>query len=204
MRPQKKIGILGGTFNPIHNGHLILAQNAVDILELTQVQFIPCLNPPHKVAAGLLEARHRTAMVAAAIDDDLRFEMNEVEIQREGVSYAIDTVSELREKDPKAAFYFIIGGDTLKELHLWRNIYDLLEMCTFVVFPRPPLNIDAITPESLQLDPPWPERLLQNIFTGRQIEISSSEIRYRIAEGMGIRYLVPRAVEMYIAEHSLY
>ncbi|MCK5849423.1 MAG: nicotinate-nucleotide adenylyltransferase [Kiritimatiellae bacterium] len=204
MVQRKKVGILGGTFNPIHNGHLILAQSAIEALELAQVLFIPCLTPPHKVPTGLIAPSHRVGMVHSAIENDLRFELNKTEIERDGVSYAVDTVSALREEFPNTEFFFIIGADTLKELYLWRNIYNLLEMCTFVTFSRPPLKMDTIKPEDLNLDPPWCETLLKNIVVGRQIDISSSEIRYRIAEGMSIRYLVPPSVEMYIAEHRLY
>lgn len=204
MDNPKKTGILGGTFNPVHNGHLILAQNALETLELEKVLFIPCARPPHKSCVNLIDARHRAEMIESAIDRDPRFELSEIELRRGGVSYAVDTLMELRSQFPDRTFYFIIGGDTLKELHLWRRIYDLLEMCVFAVFPRPPLNLNSIAAADIELEPPWPEKLLNNVFAGRRIEISSSEIRYRIAEGMSIRYLVPQAVEMYIAEHGLY
>ncbi len=99
---------------------------------------------------------------------------------------------------------FIIGSDTLPEWYGWRDIYSLLELCSFATLSRPGWNVSDLEPENLRLDPPWPERLLQNVARGREVDISSSEIRYRIAEGMSIRYLVPSLVEMYIAEHNLY
>lgn len=204
MPLRERIGVLGGTFNPVHNGHLILAQNALETLDLTRVLFIPCSMPPHKTSAGLLSAEHRQAMLTAAIEDDYRFELCDVEIRRGGVSYAVDTMSELCAGSPSASFYFIIGADALLELHMWKNIYRLLELCTFVTVPRPGVDVCSLEPGSLGLDPPWPERLLQGIIKGRRIDISSSDIRYRVAEGMSIRYIVPRAVEMYIAEHGLY
>lgn len=199
-----KIGILGGTFNPVHIGHLILAQNALETFDLSEVLFVPCAQPPHKGSATLAAARHRLAMVEAAIEGDLRFEVSDVEIQRGGVSYAIDTVRQLRRLYPKSKLHFIIGSDTLPELHLWKSVNDLLKLCTFVTFGRPGRSTSLFRPADLQLPEPWSEQLLQNYSAPRLVDVSSSDIRYRVAEGMSIRYLVPPAVEMYIAEHHLY
>jgi nicotinate-nucleotide adenylyltransferase len=199
-----KIGILGGTFNPIHLGHLILAQCACETYDLDKVLFIPCGIPPHKNPVGLISAEHRMAMVSAAVEGDLRFEASDVEIKRSGISYAVDTVGQLREMHPEADLHFIIGSDTLPELHQWKNVYSLLRLCQFVVFVRPGLDPASLKPEALRLDPPWAERMLERLTVGRQIDISASDIRYRIAEGMSIRYLVTPEVEMYIATHGLY
>ena len=199
-----KIGILGGTFNPIHIGHLILAQSAVEAHDLAKVLFIPCGIPPHKDASSLIPAQDRMAMVQAAIEGDLRFEASDIEIRRSGISYAVDTVAQLRELYAEAEFFFIIGADTLSELHQWKSIYTLLSLCRFVAFGRPGFDAARLGREGLHLDPPWPERLIDSIATGRQVDVSSSDIRYRVAEGMSIRYWVPREVEMYIAEHGLY
>lgn len=199
-----RIGILGGTFNPIHTGHLILAQGALERFDLSKVLFIPCARPPHKEAAGLLPAEDRLAMVRLATEDDPRFDVLDLEIRRGGASYAIDTITELREMHPGAELCFIIGADMLLELHLWKDVRRLLELCTFLSFGRGDVRVPEVRPEDLHLPPPWPERLLRNAVAGRRVDISSSEIRHRIAEGLGIRYLVPVAVEMYIAEHRLY
>jgi len=201
---ETKVGILGGTFNPVHMGHLILAQCAFETFDLSKVLFIPCATPPHKVPSDLLQASHRTAMVEAAIEGDLRFEISDIEVKRRGISYAVDTVCRLQEIYQGAELYFIIGADTLLELHLWKNINQLLAMCKFATFGRPGFDIESICAENLQLGPAWAKRLLQNVTTGRMIDIASSDIRHGIAEGMSIRYLVPPAVEMYIAEHNLY
>jgi len=152
----------------------------------------------------LAPARHRLAMIEAAIAGDIRFEVSEVEVERGGISYAVDTVARLRKMYPAAELFFVIGADTLTELHLWKNIYTLLPLCHFVTFGRPGFDVMLITPRQLNLDPPWPQRLLRNVVSGRRVEISSSDIRHRVAEGMSIRYLVPDAVGMYIAEHTLY
>jgi len=199
---KTKLGILGGSFNPIHNGHLILAQAALETYELDQALFIPCAHPPHKDPGMLLPGRVRMEMVEAALEGDPRFETSSVELDRGGVSYAVDTLTELTALYPDCELYFIIGDDTLVELHLWHRIYDVLPLCHFVTFARE--HSDPIRPEALRLDPPWPERLLANVTLGRRFEVSSSDVRHRVAEGMSIRYLVPDAVDMYITEHHLY
>ncbi len=201
MGNRGKIGILGGSFNPVHNAHLILAQNALERYELDRMLFIPCARPPHKDPGVLLPGRVRMEMLEAAIEGDPRFETCSIELDRGGVSYAVDTLSELTEMYENADLYFAIGDDTLRELHLWHRIYDLLALCTFITFAR---HSDPIRQEDLHLDAPWPERLLANLTMARRIEISSSDIRYRVAEGLSIRYLVPDAVDMYITEHHLY
>ena len=199
-----KIGILGGTFNPLHVGHLVMAQAALEFLELSNVVFVPCAEPPHKKPVMLASGRHRLAMLEAAVEDEIRFEVSDIELTRGAPSYTIDTVTGFREMYLDADLYFIIGTDTLLELHLWKDIYPLLEMCTFVSVCRPDVDAGSMNKEKLNLDPPWPKRLLQNVVRGPLIDISSSNIRHRIAEGMSIRYLVHPAVEMYIAEHGLY
>jgi len=198
------IGILGGSFNPIHIGHLLLAQNAIDSFNLEKVLLMPCHIQPHKDPAMLASSEHRAAMVESAIVDNLQLEMLDIEIVRGGTSYAIDSVRSISKMYPEAELFFIIGADTLPELHLWHNIYELLELCQFATLSRPGQNIEDFSPEKLNLKAPWPQKLLETVAQGRLIEISSSDIRHRVAEGMSIRYLVPAAVEMYIAEHNLY
>ncbi|MCE9615438.1 MAG: nicotinate-nucleotide adenylyltransferase [Lentisphaerae bacterium] len=199
-----RIGILGGTFNPIHVGHLILAQSALETFELSTVLFIPCATPPHKSATDLLPGKHRLAMIERAIEWNPFFESSDQELQRPGISYAVDTVATLSRQYPDASLFFIIGADTLRELHKWRQIYDLLAICRFITFGRPGAELASVATADLGLDPPWPDRLRKDLTVGRHIDISSTDIRYRVAEGLSIRYLVPPEVEMYIAEHGLY
>lgn len=201
---KSAIGVFGGTFNPVHMGHLILAQDALERLELSQVLFIPSHISPHKSPSAVLPARHRTAMLDLAVQDDIRFSVCDVELQRGGVSYSVDTLREIRSLYPGAAIHFIIGSDSLLELHLWKDVYELLSLCTVVAMVRPGSDRSALRPERLNLDPPWPERLLANVMAAHAVEISSSDIRRRVAEGLSIRYLVPPSVEMYIQEHRLY
>ena len=199
-----RIGVLGGTFNPPHLGHLILAQDAFELFDLSQVLFLPCAQPPHKAAAGLAAAEHRLAMLEAAIEGDLRFEVSDIELRRGGLSYSVDTARELKVRYPRAEILFIIGSDSLRELHQWKDIATLLELCQFVTLIRPGADERALLAQDLRLPPPWPDRLRAQIRVGHAVDISSTNIRHRLAEALSIRYLVHPAVEMYITEHRLY
>ena len=201
---KTRIGILGGSFNPIHLGHLLLGQGALDSFDLSKVLFMPCHIQPHKDPTMLASPEHRVAMLEQAIMDNPQFEMLDIEIARGGSSFAVDSVREIRELYPDAELFFIIGADTLPELHLWRDIYTLLRMCRFATFSRPGHDVVNSEEKDLRLDSPWAAQLLETVARGRMLEISSSDIRHRVAEGMSIRYLVPTLVEMYIAEHHLY
>ena len=188
----------------MHMGHLLLAQSALEAFDLSKVLFMPCYIQPHKDPTMLASPEHRMAMLEQALMDNMQFEVLDIEIVRGGTSYAVDSVREISKLYPEAELFFIIGADTLTELHLWHDIYALLEMCSFATFSRPGLDVMSMAEEDLHLDPPWPPRLLDMVARGRMLEISSSDIRHRVAEGMSIRYLVPPLVEMYVAEHHLY
>ncbi len=204
MNAVEKVGILGGTFNPVHVGHLILARDAMEAHGLSRVLFIPCARPAHKPETGVEPAAQRLAMLERAVVDDPAFEISRVELEREGVSYAVDTVKALRAHAPDVDWHFIIGADTLPELPTWRNILELIELCRFITMRRPGMPDREALTEGVRLPAPWPERLTEGIFDGHLIDISSSEIRKRVAQGRSIRYLVPRDVEDYIADQKLY
>ena len=123
---------------------------------------------------------------------------------RGGVSYTVDTLRRLREKWPDASLYFIIGGDTIRELHTWREIDQVLRLAEVVTVGRPGIPLDNLTAEHLRLPDPWPARLAANVVGGHLVEISSSDIRSRLARGRSIRYLVPEGVDRYISSHRLY
>jgi nicotinate-nucleotide adenylyltransferase len=183
---------------------LILAQDALEAFDLAAVLFVPCDHPPHKPAASLVSVEHRAAMLEAALTGSLPFEVCDLEIKRGGTTYSIDTVRALAKRYPEDELVFIIGSDTLPELHLWKDVRELLRLCRFATLARPGFDLKTMTEESLNLEPDLAQALLSNVATGHRVDISASDIRYRVAEGMSIRYLVPDAVEMYIAEHGLY
>ena len=200
---MKKIGILGGTFNPVHIGHLLMAQTVRETCGLDRVLLMPCHTPPHKVCDMLAPAADRLAMVRLAVADDPALEVCTLETDRGGVSYAVDTMTAFRARDPGCEPHFIIGMDSLRELHLWYRVEELLRLCTFIVVERPGID-RPVSPDELRLPAPWPERLLGGVIRGRLCEVSSREIRRRVAENRPIRYLVAPAVEQYIRRQGLY
>ncbi|MCX5715673.1 MAG: nicotinate-nucleotide adenylyltransferase [Candidatus Omnitrophica bacterium] len=186
-----KIGILGGTFNPIHIGHLILAEEAFSKLNLDKVIFVPAYLPPHKDEA-VLDAEHRFNMTVLAIEGNPHFEVSRVEIEVKQKSYSIDTLQKFREKyGPKADFFFITGSDSLKELSSWKNIDDVFRLANFIVAKRPGFPIGRA-----------PKEVRVVVIT--EAEVSASEIRKRLKEKRSIRYLVPEKVRDYIDKYKLY
>jgi len=201
---MRRIGILGGSFNPPHCGHLLLAQSALEARALERVYFLPSNLPPHKQSGRLAPAADRLAMARLATADNPAFAVADDEIRRGGVSYAVETLRACRDRDPDAPPpVFIIGLDSLRELYLWRDVPSLLNLCDFLPLERPGYDRPPLAAD-LRLPPPWGQRLLAAILPGRRCDISSSEIRQRVAEGRSIRYLVPEAVARYIAAHGLY
>ena len=204
LKQIPRLGIFGGTFNPVHLGHLIMAQDALEHFELSKVLFVPCANPPHKATTDLAPARHRLAMLESALEGELRFEISEIELRRGGTTYTIDTIRTLAAAYPGVELCFIIGADSLAELHLWKDIGSLLNLCRIVTIARPGVDLAGMKGTDLKLPASWAERLLADVRAGHLVNVSSTDIRYRVAEGLSIRYLVPPGVDMYITEHSLY
>jgi nicotinate-nucleotide adenylyltransferase len=193
---QPQIGILGGTFNPIHLGHLLIAQDALEQARLDCVKFIPTATPPHKRLAGDVSGRQRLQMVGLAIRGNDRFEVDDIEVRRGGKSYSIETLLELKRRMPGAVFHFIIGADSLAELATWREIDRLAKLCRFIVAERP--GFEAPRPD------PLPGGARATFVTGHVCDVASRDIRARRAKGLSIRYLVPDGVFRYIARHKLY
>ena len=198
-----KIGILGGSFNPVHLGHLILAEQIREAAGLDRVLFIPASTPPHKPGTELAAGEHRFAMVRLAIEGNPFFDASDVELQRGGVSYTIDTILALRREHPDADFHFIIGADSVPELPTWYRTCELVELCTFLIGSRPGHEI-AWDLLAQALPAATVERLRKNVISTIPIGISSSAIRLRIREGRSVRYLVPREVEEYIGKNGVY
>ena len=200
---MERIGILGGTFNPVHIGHLLMAQTVREACGLDRVLLMPCHTPPHKTCDVLASAADRLAMVRLAMADTPGLDACTLEIDRGGISYAVDTMTAFRAQHPACEPHFIIGMDSLLELHLWHRVEALLPLCRFIVVERPGFS-RPVVPAAVQLPAPWPEQLLAQVVRGRLCEVSSREIRRRVAEKLPIRYLVPSAVEQYIHQQGLY
>lgn len=187
-----KIGILGGTFNPIHIGHLILGDEARRILNLDKLIFVPAYLPPHKEEEDLIDAEDRYKMVALAIKENPFFEVSKSEINRRDKSYSIQTIREFKDRfGEKAELFLITGSDVLEEISMWREIDKIFKLSNFIVANRPGYPTKEIPPEV---------RLISII----AINLSSSGIRERIREGKSIRYLVPERVRQYIIKKKLY
>jgi nicotinate-nucleotide adenylyltransferase len=217
-----KLGLLGGSFNPVHDGHLAIARHTREALELDQILFIPTGHPPHKPNGGLAPAQDRYEMVRLAITPDPAFAISDVEIRRPGKSYSIDTIRQLQQEyGPHTQLFFLIGLDAFLDFPSWRDPRTLLELCSFVVLSRPGLSFRSLSTVSLL--PPIPYPSLADLDAGRvfRIEaqiggqrliclkqppcpISASDIRARIRQGLPVANLLPPLVESYILRHHLY
>ncbi|GGM31046.1 nicotinate-nucleotide adenylyltransferase [Paraliobacillus quinghaiensis] len=186
---MKKVGILGGTFDPPHIGHLMIAEEVHDQLKLDEVWFIPSYEPPHKEAGGT-DIQNRIAMVEAAIEDNDHFTLSTIEVDRAGKSYTFDTIKLLNEKYQDIKFYFIIGADMVEYLPKWYRIEELIKLIQFVGVKRPMHNLKTDFPVC-EIDIPV-------------MDISSTMIRERIKNGKSIKYFVPSKVLQIIKEHQLY
>ncbi|MDD2587107.1 MAG: nicotinate-nucleotide adenylyltransferase [Syntrophomonadaceae bacterium] len=199
---KSSFGILGGTFDPIHYGHLIAAEYARCEFNLTRVIFMPAARPPHKQLEYVLAEEHRYKMVELAIKNNPAFEVSSLEMDREGYSYTVDTIEYFLKNCPEQEIYFIMGADSLLFMDTWKEYERLATLCKFVVVTRPGYILDKRDKRLQHL----PSGLWNNI-RGLQIpglDISSSDIRKRAAEGRPIKYLLPPGVEEYIDYHYLY
>lgn len=186
---MRKIGILGGTFDPPHVGHLIIAEEVRLALELEEIWFIPTYTPPHKEDA-ITKAYDRIKMTELAIQSNPYFKINTIEIERKGKSYTIDTIAELRRLYPDCEFYFIIGGDMVEYLPNWHRIDELVGMVKFVGVER----------TGYGMDPPYDVIKVEIPL----IDISSSALRNFLRNNRSVNYLVPEAVFAYIRREGLY
>ncbi|WP_217594848.1 nicotinate-nucleotide adenylyltransferase [Cohnella sp. GbtcB17] len=197
---MRRIGLMGGTFDPVHIGHLLAAEAAREAADLSEVWFIPTSVPVHKPQPGASGAQ-RLALVESAIAEHPSFRAEAAELDREGASYTIDTVLELRERYPDDSFYWIVGSDMRDDLPNWRRIEELARLVVFIALERPGAGgaMDGAEPEP-------PDFLRDRIVRGEMpaIGISSTDIRRRCAEGRTIRYMVPERVRTEIERMGLY
>jgi nicotinate-nucleotide adenylyltransferase len=185
-----RLGLLGGSFNPIHHGHLITAARAAEAVGLDRVLFIPAALSPLKNGHDLAPAGDRLAMLRAALRGNPIFEASELELRRGGVSYTIDTLRELKSRT-RARLYWILGTDAARLLPRWKSIDEVRRLAEFVIVTRPGDRVS-------------PKRPKDHIVKAPLLEISSSEIRQRVRKGLSVRYLLPDSVERYIRRKGLY
>lgn len=190
-----KVGIFGGTFNPPHFGHLIVVETVCDQLQFDKILFVPSANPPNKNDRSVAPARDRMEMTRLAIQGNTRFDISDIEIRRKGISYTVQTVSELVELYPKTDLSLIIGADNLIEFQTWKSPDEILSRVQLVAMTRPGFPADQ--------DRGKYSRFVTFVHVP-QIGISGTDIRRRIKSGRTIRYLVPHQVEEYIVSRGLY
>ncbi len=198
---KQRLGIFGGTFDPPHLGHLILASEAYTALKLTRVLWVLTSVPPHKLDQSITDVKDRRAMVQLALDDEPAFELSTVDMDRPGPHYTLDTVRLLSSQHPDADMVLLIGGDSLHDLPTWHRPADLVSSLTEIgVMRRPADDIDL---DALETEIPGLRRKVRYI-DAPLLEIASHEIRERVAAGLPFRYYVPPAVYRYIVDHRLY
>ena len=198
-----RTALFGGSFDPIHHGHLILAREAMEQLALDRIVFIPAAQSPFKLDRTPAPPPLRLAMVCAAIAGEPQFECDDSEVNREGPNFTVDTVEAWRAKAPHDDLFLLIGEDNVRELPKWRRYEELCEMVEFIVFGRdptvPPCDFTFVTFDVSHRTPPREMPVIQ-----RRVDISATEVRKRVAQGRSIRYLVPEAVREIIETHRLY
>lgn len=188
---SRRIGILGGTFNPPHIGHLMMAEQAGHQLELDEVWLMPTAKPPHAPGKKTIAANHRLKMVELAIKDNPLLKVQPYEVHKGGKNYTVDTMRYFTEAYPHTEFYFIMGGDSVRDLPTWRNVDELVQLVQFVGISRPGFEVKLPIYPIIWVDSPL-------------IDLSSTDIRLRVFLEQTIRYQVPSAVEDYINKQKLY
>jgi len=213
----ERVGLLGGTFNPVHMGHLRGAEEIRELFQLDRVIFIPAKLPPHKVRAGVMPILHRFNMVELAIRGNHHFTCSEMELKRKGKSYTVHTINHFLRHDEKAAhIFFILGVDAFREMKIWKDHEKVFSLCDWIVMDRPGngrRGLREIIPVDLKQDFCYESKSRTLVHRSNHriyfagitlLDISSSKIRERIKRGESVRYLLPESVEEYIAMNQLY
>ena len=199
---NKKVGIMGGTFDPIHNVHLIIAQCALESYQLDEILFVPSGIPWLKDISKVLNKKTRVSLTGLAIEGNQSFALSTIEIDREGNSYSYKTVEELKEQNPDVDYYFIMGADSLFEIETWKNPAELMKNCIILVAVRDEYNDIQMNEQIHYLQEKYHAEI--NLLQTPRLDISSTDIRRKVAEGKSIRYMLPDSVIDYIKKLHLY
>ncbi len=199
---MSKIGIMGGTFNPIHFAHLILAENAYDECKLDKVLFMPSKKPPHKLHESIVKDEHRVQMIDLAIKDNPHFELSSLELEREGITYTADTLAELNIKYPMDEFYFIMGADSLFQIEDWWHPQNIFSLTNIVAAVRDHATRKELDKQVDYLANKYEAKI--HLLSTPNMDISSKMLRQNIRLNKSIRYYVPDQVVRYITDHNLY
>ncbi len=190
---MSRIGIFGGTFDPPHKGHIAIAEKAMKQLSLDTIYFVPAYLPPHKLQHYSITAKHRLTMVKLAIDGHKDFKVSTIELRRRGISYTVDTLKSFRNRFPNAALILIIGADNLGQFQSWKSPRAILQLASLAVYKRRGFN-QSLKNQNIAFQP----------IKGQLLQVSSTEIRNKIAMGLNIRALVASSIAHYIKQQSLY
>ncbi|WP_432408929.1 nicotinate-nucleotide adenylyltransferase [Wukongibacter sp. M2B1] len=200
---MKKIGLMGGTFDPIHYGHLVLAEQIRTQFGLDMVYFIPVGIPPHKQDKNISSSKDRYFMTLLATITNPNFEVSKIEIEDNNISYTVNTIKKFKEKiDCDAELYFITGADAIYELETWKNVKELLTLCKFIAASRPGIDERKLRQKIMELNEKYNSHILVTAVPA--LAISSTDIRNRIRFGKSIKYILPESVEYYIYKNKLY
>lgn len=199
---MKKIGIMGGTFNPIHIAHLILAEQAYQTFHLDKVLFMPTKNPPHKQKQEIASDEHRKNMILAAIQENPKFELSTIEMDRDGITYTAETLRILHQQSSDVSYYFIIGGDSLMQIMTWNKPEEIFSMANIIAATRNGYQNEEINQQCERLRQQYHANILKLEIPS--LEISSKSIRNKCKNQESIRYYVPETVFSYMKEHKLY
>ncbi|HVJ50162.1 nicotinate-nucleotide adenylyltransferase [Desulfitobacterium sp.] len=199
---HKRLGIMGGTFDPIHYGHLVAAEMARYEFNLEKVIFIPTGVPPHKIERKITSSEFRYQMVSLAIEDNAFFDVSRIEIERTGLTYTVDTIRLMQQEYHEYELYFITGADAFREIFTWRKANEILELTQFIGASRPGFDARVFLNQLQQELPELYERM--HFLEVPALAISSTDIRSRVKKGQSIRYLLPEPVRIFIEEKRLY
>lgn len=202
MMEKRKIGLMGGTFDPIHYGHLLIAENAYEQFRLDEVIFMPTGTSPHKDSGKILDANERMELIRLAIQDNPHFSCSDYEITKEGICYTYLTLRDFQKQFQDADLYFIMGADSLAYFDSWRCPDEISRLSTILAAVRDGLDLDQLLPIRDSLEQKYNTRI--GFINTPNFSVSSHMIRQRLAKQQTVRYLIPDAVEAYLKQHAIY